>query len=424
MKIIKFITILFCFPILLFLSGCNNAAKTETPVAKVSPKEDLIEKAATIHERVLTVDTHVDTPFMLERPDFSIGAVNDIAKGGGHVDFPRMKQGGLDAIFFAVFTSQGPRTAEGHQKIHEEAIKVFKLIHKAVKDFPEQVELAITPQDAYAIEKKGKRALFIGVENGYPVGNDINNVKKFYDLGARYITLCHTRNNDICDSSTDKTEHNGLSEFGKKVVKEMNKLGMLIDVSHISDKSLTDVLALTQAPVLATHSCARAICESPRNLTDELLIALKKNGGVIQVAFVPDYIKKIPQPAERTAAFKKLREKYKNWNELSDEKKAEARKEWMGINQKYPANYPTVADFVDHIDHIVKVIGVDYVGIGSDYDGGGALSDCLDVSQMGNITKELVKRGYSEDDIRKIWGGNAMRVFRQVIEFTQKQKTN
>jgi membrane dipeptidase len=378
--------------------------------------EKRVKKAAEIHERVLTVDTHVDTPFMLDRKDFDIGKMNDPRKRGGKVDFPRMKKGGLDAIFFAVFVGQAIRTAEGNEKAKNEALRIFDRLHKTVKKYPDLVELALTADDAYRVEKTGKRALFIGIENGYPVGKDITLVKKFYDLGARYITLCHTRNNDICDSSTDRKgpEHNGLSEFGKQVVQEMNRLGMLIDVSHMSDKSFYDVLELSTAPVVASHSCARALCDSPRNLADDMLKKLAKKEGVIQVCFVQDYVKELPQPPQRAEAFKVLRQKYRSYETMSESEKQKARKEWMSINEKYPPNLATVKDFMDHIDHIVKVAGIDHVGIGTDFDGGGALKDCFDVSRMGNITLELVKRGYTEEQIRKIWGGNFMRVFRDV----------
>jgi membrane dipeptidase len=376
----------------------------------------LIKKAAEIHEQVLTIDTHVDTPFMLERKDFDIGKINDSRKRGGKVDFPRMKKGGLDAIFFAVFVGQAERTPAGNEKAKNEALGTFDLIHKAVKAYPDQAELALNPDDAYRIEKQGKRAIYIGIENGYPLGKDINMVKKYYDLGARYITLCHTRNNDICDSSTDEKgpEHNGLSQFGKQIVTEMNRLGMLVDVSHISDKSFYDVLELSAAPVVATHSCARAVCNNPRNLTDDMLKKLAQKGGVIQMCILSEYVKEMPANPERDAAHKAMHEKFHNYDTLSEMEKKKAREEWMRIEEKYPPNLATVAEAVDHIDHIVKVVGIDYVGIGTDFDGGGGLKDCYDVSEMGNITLELVKRGYSEEDIRKIWGGNFMRVFREV----------
>ncbi len=383
-----------------------------------------VKKAAEIHERVLTIDTHVDTPFMLERENFDIGKINDPRKRGGKVDFPRMKKGGLDAIFFAVFVGQAERSPAGNEKAKNEALETFAQIHKAIDAYPDQVELALTPDDAYTIEKQGKRAIYIGIENGYPLGSDITLVKKYYDLGARYITLCHTKNNDICDSSTDEKgpEHNGLSNFGKQVVIEMNRLGLLVDVSHISDKSFYDVLEVSTTPVVATHSCARAVCDNPRNLSDDMLKKLARGGGVIQLCILSDYIKKMPINPEREAAHKIMHEKRHNYDILSEAEKKKAREEWMRIEEKYPPNLATVAEAVDHIDYIVKLVGIDYVGIGTDFDGGGGLKDCFDVSEMGNITLELVKRGYSEEDIRKIWGGNFMRVFRKVERVAREKR--
>jgi membrane dipeptidase len=376
--------------------------------------EKPVKRAAEIHDNVLTIDTHTDTPYMLLRPGYDIGKSHDPRKRGGRLDFPRMKQGGLDAVFFAAFVGQGPRTPEGNEKAKQQALKLIGAIHQAVKQYPGLAELALTADDAYKIEKKGKRAVYIGIENGYAIGNDLSLVKKFYDLGARYITLCHTANNDICDSSTDKKgpEHNGLSEFGKKVVGEMNRLGMLIDVSHISDQSFYDVLKVTKAPVIASHSCARALCDHPRNLSDDMLKKLAENGGVIQVCILSAFVKKSEPDPGRDKAFKALREKYKNYLQLSEEKRQKAREEWEKLNEKYPRKLATVSDVVDHIDHIVETVGIDHVGIGTDFDGGGGVDGCYDVSEMGNITLELVKRGYSEKDIRKIWGGNFIRVFK------------
>jgi membrane dipeptidase len=240
-------------------------------------------------------------------------------------------------------------------------------------------------------------------------------VKQYYDQGARYITLAHTKNNDICDSSTDPdgAENNGLSTFGTEVVKEMNKLGMMIDISHISDKSFFDVLKVTNAPVLASHSSCRALCGSPRNLSDDMLLALKENGGVIQICILGNYLKTPDPNPELDAKLKDLRTKYGDYNALSDSVKKVVRKEYKAIQKTYekPA---TVKDVVDHIDHVVQVIGIDYVGIGTDFDGGGGVDGCRTASDMKNITIELLRRGYSKKDITKIWGGNIMRVLQKV----------
>ncbi len=376
--------------------------------------DELGEKAAKIHDKVLTVDTHVDTPLRLMRSDLNLGERHEPGRRGGKVDFPRMKEGGLDAIFFAVFVGQGERNAEGNERARTNALKVFDVIHENLKKHSDLAELAVAPDDAYRIEKSGKRAIFIGIENGYPIGNDLSLIKKYYDLGARYITLCHTKNNDICDSSNDSTEHHGLSKFGEQVVAEMNRVGMMIDVTHASDETFYDVIALSKAPIIASHSCARAICDNPRNLDDQMLKKLAKQGGVIQMCIFSDYVKKPEPNPEREAAFKALEEKHKNIDQLPEDEQRKARQEWYELNEKYPRKLANVADVVDHIDHIVKVAGIDHVGIGTDFDGGGGVEGCYDVSEMGNITLELVKRGYSEKQIRKIWGGNIMRVMAEV----------
>ena len=386
-------------------------------MARSGSKTESVEaKAHRIHEAVLTIDTHTDTPLNLIRDNFNLAERHDPYTSGTKVDLPRMKEGGLDAQFFAVFVGQGPRTEEGHAKAKDLALNILNGIYTSVSASPELAEIARTPDDAYRLEKEGKRAIYIGVENGYPVGHDLMMVDKFYEPGARYITLCHTSNNDICDSSTDKkgAEYNGLSPFGEKVVQEMNHLGMLVDVSHISDSSFYDVLKLSKAPVIASHSCARAMCNNPRNLNDDQLKALAKNGGVIQMCILSAYVKEPEANPARDSAMTVLKAKYNDFQGLSDEQEKLAWKEWRQVSKQYPGKLATVKDAVDHIDHIVKLIGIDYVGIGTDFDGGGDLADCYDVSQMENITLELVKRGYSEDDIRKIWGGNFMRVFREV----------
>ena len=384
-----------------------------SPQSKETPES----KAAKIHQSVFTIDTHSDTPLNLLRDGFDVGKRQDQATTGTKVDFPRMKEGGLDAQFFAVFVAQGARNPEGDLKAKNKALEILEAIRKCVSANSDQASIALTPDDGYALKKQGKRAIYLGLENGYALANDITMVKKYYDMGIRYITLCHTSNNDICDSSTDKKlgeEHHGLSAFGKEVVAEMNKIGMMIDVSHISDASFMDVIRLSKYPIIASHSCARAVCDNPRNLTDQDLKALAKNGGVIQMCFLSDYIK-VPDPnPKRDSAMTAVRKKYNDFQDLSDDKLRDARQEYRETSKKFPSKLATVKDMVDHIDHIVKVIGIDYVGIGTDFDGGGDLSGCRDVSQMGNVTLELVRRGYSENDIRKIWGGNFMRVFKAV----------
>jgi len=379
-------------------------------------QETLEEQADKIHDEIVSVDTHTDTPLNFLDDDFDIGVWNDYENSRSRVDFPRMKAGKLDGVFMAVFVGQGERSEEGNLRAKERALEIFNALHEKIKLYPEMAEIATKTDDIYRIKKEGKSSVFIGVENGYPIGNDLSMIKEFYNLGARYITLCHTKNNDICDSSTDKNgpEHGGLSAFGEEVVKEMNKIGMIVDVSHISDSAYFDVLKITKGPVIASHSSVRAICDNPRNFSDEMLYALKENGGVIQICILSDYVKTIPSNPERDSAFNALREKYNHFDGLSEELRKQASMEWRETDKKYPKELATVSDVVDHIDYVVKTIGIDYVGIGTDFDGGGGVNGCKDASEMKNITIELLKRGYKKEDIKKIWGENFLRVFREV----------
>ncbi|MEI6681405.1 MAG: dipeptidase [Bacteroidota bacterium] len=380
------------------------------------PGGTLEKKAAAIHRAVFTIDTHTDTPMRLMQKGFDLSVRHDPRTDYSKSDFPRMKEGGMDGVFFAVFVSQGPRTAEGNEKVRQKAIAIFDTIHAAVGRNHALAELVVSPDGLWKIKKEGRRAIFIGIENGYAIGRDLSLISTYYLRGARYITLCHTKNNDICDSSTDTIEHNGLSQFGYEVVQEMNHVGMMVDVSHISDKSVKDVLAFTKAPVIASHSCSKAICNNPRNLPDDLLKAIARNGGVVQMCILSDYVKaSAPNPA-RDSARSAVRKKYHDFDGLSEDEMKVARDEWNKVNERFPQKLATVSDVADHIDHMVKVAGISHVGIGTDFDGGGGVEGCYDVSEMGNITLELVRRGYSESDLRKIWGGNLIRVMKKTAK--------
>ena len=389
---------------------------------------DLAAGARALHGRVLTLDTHCDTAFHLLRKDWKIGDRHDPAlRSSGKIDLPRMVEGGLDAEFFAAFVAQGPRTSDGNAKARVEILKTIEALHAMTREYPKLIGLALTPDDAYRLKSEGKLSAYIGIENGYALGSDLGLVADYFERGVRYITLCHTRDNDICDSSTDRRdpEDRGLSAFGRDVVRECSRVGMIVDVSHASDRSFFAILEASSGPVVATHSCARALCGNPRNLSDEMLKALAAKGGVIQVCLVSMYLRQPAPNPERDAAFEAFQKKYDAPGLRED---AETRRliheEYEALQAKYPAEKATVADLVDHIDHVVKVVGIDYVGIGTDFDGGGGITGCDDVSGMIHITEELLRRGYSEPDIAKIWSGNFMRVFRKAIEVSGKIKSS
>jgi len=390
--------------ILLFLTLVTLQKAYTQPIDKLSAK------ALKIHSEVFTVDSHTDTPLNFHDAEFNLAIDNSQKIRRSCVDLPRMRKGGLDAAFFAVFISQGARTTEGNSKAYSLAENIFDSIDANLNRYSHLCSLATNPEQAYLNEKKGISTLFIGIENGYPIGHELSNIDYFYSRGARYITLCHSKNNDICTSSTDTANQKGLSAFGAQVVSRMNQLGMMIDVSHVSDQSFYDVLKLSEKPVIASHSCARALCNNPRNLSDDMLKTISNHGGVVQMCILSAYVKTPePNPA-RDSAQLALRKKYNNFQDLSDAEMEKARRDWWSIDELFPQKLATVSDVVDHIDHMVKIAGIDHVGIGTDFDGGGGLSDCKDASQLGNITIELVKRGYTKKQIKKIWGGNLMRV--------------
>ncbi len=369
-----------------------------------------------VHHKAYVIDTHTDTPMKLIDGDFDPAERHEAPES--RVDFPRLREGDVDAVFFAIFTNQRERTPENYAQAYKMAGSMLDSTIAAVKRNSKTVILAASVKEIIRSSKNNKSAICLGMENGFPLAKDIARIKEFYNRGVRYITLCHSYNNDICDSSTDPkgAENDGLSKFGKEVVAEMNRLGMIVDVSHISDKSFYDVLAVSRAPVIASHSSVRSLCDHPRNLSDDMIRELAARDGVIQICILGAYI--VPQDTTSVnyLKHKELRIKYHGFQYKNDEERKAAWSEWDSIEKQYPPVLPSVAQAVDHIDHVVKLAGIDHVGIGSDFDGGGGLSDCTSVADYPRITAELLKRGYSPSDIAKIWGGNFLRVFRQVEE--------
>ncbi|WP_305952152.1 dipeptidase [Emticicia oligotrophica] len=391
-----------------------------TTFAQDKAEKRLLRKADKIHARAYTVDTHADAPInMLEMEGFDVGQKHNYAEDGTQIDFPRMKEGGMDAMFFAVYLGQGKRTPEANVEAKEKALKIFTKIHEAVKNNADKVSLVTTAKEGFAAHKQGKLGVFIGMENGWPVGTDLNNLKIYYDLGLRYITLAHSFNNDLSDSSGDPNgaEHGGLSKLGEACVAEMNRLGIMVDVSHLSDSAFYDVMRVSKVPVIASHSSCRALCDVKRNMTDDMIKLLASKGGVIHINFVADFLKK--PSAEVAVSIKTIRMQVQKADATPEDKKR-LNAELRQVKYKYPEDMPTVKDVVNHIDHVVKLVGVDHVGIGMDMDGGSDVIGIEDVSKIKNVTIELLRRGYSVKDIRKIWGENTMRVLAESEKFAKK----
>jgi membrane dipeptidase len=393
-------------PWVFILAGCVSA--------RVDSDDALEQRAREIHQRVITIDTHDDIPFNYATPELNACDLTRL-----QVDVPKMNAGGLDAAFLIVYVGQGPRTPEGNEKAKQDALTKFNAIHRMTEQLcPQAIQLAYSPDDVERIARTGKRVAVIGIENGYVIGRNLTLIDRYHALGARYMTLAHGEHNDIADSATPKAgEHGGLSSFGEQVVAEMNRVGVMVDVSHISKAAMLHAVRVSRAAVIASHSSARAVADHPRNMDDEQLLALKRNGGVIQTVAFATYVKS--QPPERQQAVQALREKLliaggQSVRDLPAEKRAEYDAQLAEIEKKWPR--ATVKDFVDHIDHAVKLIGIDHVGISSDFDGGGGVQGWNSASETFNVTLELVRRGYSEADIAKLWGGNLLRVWRAAEE--------
>lgn len=399
-----------------------------------TPKEDqFLAHAKAIHKRVITLDTHCD--INVKNFTDSLNYTQDLDT---QITLPKMKAGGLDVAWFIVYTGQDSLTESGYKNAYDNAMSKFDAIHKLVEDIaPNDIELALTSDDVRRIDAKGKKIAMIGIENGYPVGLDISNVEKFYKLGARYMSLSHNGHSQLCDSNTGESDdvwlHNGLSDLGKDVVAEMNRVGMMIDVSHPSKESMQQMIALTKAPIIASHSSARALCNHSRNLDDEQLGWLKENGGVVQTVAFTSYLN-TEKHAARTEALKDIEKKVMDSlgttmiersaiSELSETERDAYydtyRKMRTIVKTKIKTieNLPpavAVTDFVNHIDYLVKKMGIDHVGISSDFDGGGGIEGWSDASETFNVTLELVKRGYTEAQIEQLWSGNLLRVLDEV----------
>jgi membrane dipeptidase len=396
-------------------------------------EDQLIAKAQDIHNRVITLDTHCD--INVKNFTDSINYTQDL---NSQVTLPKMKSGGLDVAWFIVYTGQDSLTDSGYAKAYENAMEKFNAIHRLVNDFaPDQIELATTSDDVRRIEASGKKVAMIGIENAYPIGLDINRVKQFYDLGGRYMSLAHQGHSQLSDSNNGEADgvwlHNGLSDFGKEVLKEMNKYGIIIDVSHPSKEAMKQMLELTKAPIIASHSSARGLCDVSRNLDDEQLEWMKQNGGVVQTVALGDFVN-----TEKIKARSKIEEEIgrkimdsmgvtwrdiHNLNGLSSDEKNMYFDNYLTMSKiraarlKSMDNVPpavNVSDFVDHIDYMVDKMSINHVGISSDFDGGGGIEGWSDASETFNVTLELVKRGYSEEDISKLWSGNLLRVLDEV----------
>jgi membrane dipeptidase len=400
----------FAFVLFALVLPTGACGQQEAP-----PVDDLESRARAIHESAITIDTHDDIS-----PNFATPESDPGQREGRQVTLPKMREGGLDMAFFIVYVGQTERTPENYAAAKERAAALFDAIHRLTDEmYPDEIGFAWTPDDVEWLHAEGKLATTIGIENGYSIGKDLSLMEVYHARGARSFGLTHIGHNDLADSSIPREnlgdaeeEHGGVSEFGAQAIAEANRLGMMVDVSHSSGKTAIDAARLSKAPVIASHSAVRELADTPRNLRDDELVAIKENGGVVQIVAFDGYVK-IPSE-EKQAALAALRENapFESWAAATPEERDAYREARSKLNDEYPG--ATVEDFVDHIDYAVELIGIDHVGISSDFDGGGGVTGWNDASETFNVTLELVKRGYSDEDIRKMWGGNLLRVWREV----------
>jgi membrane dipeptidase len=397
--------------------ACSLAA-AQAP-EKTATNSDIVvsAKALQIHNSALVVDTHADTPQRFLDDGFDIGSTDP--NDNGHISLDKAKRGNLGAEFFSIWVD--PETNQGHFAKH--TFDLIDSVYEQAARHPDRMMMAFSPNDIDRAHKEHKLAALMGIEGGHSIENDIHLLHDYYRLGVRYMTLSWSNTNEWADSSGDIDDpkvqhHDGLTDFGKQVVLEMNRLGMMVDISHVADKTFWDAIATTKAPVIASHSSARALCDAPRNMTDDMLRAVAKNGGVVQVnfysGFVDDDFRKamMAQKKDQDAAVQKYVDDLKAQGKPVDYVQIDRiEREWLA---KIPR--PPLKALIDNIDHIAKVAGVDHVGLGSDFDGvsGATPAGINSAADLPKITQALLDRGYSADDIRKILGGNLMRVFREV----------
>ena len=379
----------------------NGAALAALPLPAQSAG---LHKIPTLHQRLICLDTHLDTPASLARPGWDMMGAHTFRDDLSQIDYPRMVKGGLDGGFFAIFTPQGPRTPEGNAAARDAGIKRATEIREMVAKHADRFELALKADDAAKIAARGKRIVFMSIENSYPLGKDLTLMKTFYELGVRMLSPVHFTNNDLADSATDPkgAEWHGLSPLGKEFVAEANRLGMVLDASHASDEVFDQMLALSASPIILSHSGARAVHNHPRNIDDARIVKLAAAGGVIQINAYSDYLVDKPAIPERDAAMRALGQKYGPFRTLS----GDTFKAYMAERHAIEANYPlptgSIDDVMAHLLHVLKLVGPDHVGIGFDWDGGGGVAGMEDVAGIPEITKRLMAAGYSENDLANI----------------------
>lgn len=405
------------------LRGLFTAISAFTLSLRAESEAELAARATALHARIFSIDTHLDTPSLsLARPGWDIAGRHDPLTDGSQVDFPRMREGGLKSGVFVVFVPQAARTPEGYAAGRDTVLRNFLRTHAVVARFPQDCELALTAADGPRIMAAGKLALYLSIENGYAIGRDLSLLKTYHELGARFFGIAHNGHTDLADASMDPkpAEWGGVSPFGREAITECNRLGLVLDGSHASDAATRQLIAHSKTPVILTHSGCKALCDHKRNVDDDLLRALAAKGGVIQLNTVSRFVVPTPASLELDAALAKLVTRAAARG-VTDAELADVTREVYRLRREMGKPRATFEDFLKHLFHALHCVGAEHVGIGADMDGGGGVVGLEDVSAYPKITLALLKRGVTEDDVAKIWGGNTLRLLRAAEDFAKEQ---
>lgn len=414
------------FTRLFFAAGCTMALAACASMG--GAPDGVSSQAMALHNRLLTLDTHLDTPAFLDTArGYDITRRHNVERDGTNVDLPRMNEGGLDGGFWVIYMPQGPLTPEAYATIRDTALIRAMSIHKMVAAHPDKFEIALTAADAARIDAAGKKSVYISIENSYELGEDLTLMDTFYKLGVRMIGPVHNGNNQLSDSTNPganpPVHWDGLSPMGKAFVQRANELGMILDGSHASDAAIDQMIELSATPIILSHHGADALNEHSRNAPDALLKKLAAKGGVIQMNALGSFLKPLTQSPERTAALAALREKWGPANQLVGERYEQYLDESNAIDRQFPENRATFEDYMQQVLYTIKLIGVDHVGFGADWDGGGGVEGMRDVTALPKITARLLQEGYTEADLQKMWSGNVLRLLKAVEDHAASLRT-
>lgn len=409
---------------LALLSAVSLAACATTTTTTAPAPQNLAGVSAEVyalHQTFMTLDTHLDTPAFLDtKRGYDIMVRHSRERDGSQVDYPRMVDGGLDGGFWAIYMGQGPLTPEGYQQVRDKALIRATSIQKMVAANPDHFEIALKSEDAKRIFDSGKKIVYLSMENSYELGEDLSLLDSFYKLGVRMAGPVHNGTNQLADSTNPGpvgAKWGGLSPMGKEYVKRANELGIILDGSHSSDQTIEQMIELSATPIILSHHGCDGVHEHPRNLPDAILKKMAAKGGVIHMNALGSFLKDLPQTPERMAAMRSLREKVGNDDDLSDEAYEKFLDERVAINKQFPENKATFEDYMEQILYAIKLVGVDHVGFGADWDGGGGVAGYDDVTMLPKITDRLLKAGYTKEDLAKMWGGNVVRLLKTAEDY-------